>query len=857
MKNPENPRPRLYLLDGHALCYRVFYAVQGLTNSKGLPTNAVFGFVNALRKILRDQKPEYMAACFDAPVKTRRQEKFAAYKIHRHAMPDDLIPQIALIKQVTEAFHIPVLQEDGFEADDLIAGLTKRFKSAGDVVIVTDDKDMFQIIDDSVKVYSPRKDALLGSQDVKDIWGVGPEFIADMIALAGDASDNIPGVSGIGKVTAAKLINEYGHLEDIYKNLDAMKPSKTKDYLIRDKDQAFMSRELALFDDEAPVDVTLEELKRSEPDNQKLQTLFQELEFKGFLKDYMPQNPPPVKQAPVADVIQGTAGLENAARKSKSLAWVLDAISPSAGADMFSSVFFSVGPKVWRVSEAELKALKSILEDSTIEKIVYDLKASLKFFSGRGISIAGDIFDVMLAGYVLGEIPAALAFDTLAWKYLQQSPSGHPVSVAALMADLKSVLVKEMKEKNLRKLLDEIEQPLSYVLFEMETRGVAIDRDLLKKLSDECAGKMALIEKDLYAAAGEPFNLNSPKQLSVILFEKLQLPPVKKTKTGYSTDEEVLTQLALQHALPSLILENRQYAKLKSTYLDALPAIADPKTGRIHTEFIQVGAETGRLSSRQPNLQNIPIRTELGRKIRQAFIPSEKDWVLVSVDYSQIELRVLAHLSGDENLHKAFLSGEDIHKYTAAQIFDVSEDKVDYAMRDTAKRVNFGIAYGMSAFGLSKDLNIPVGQAKAFIDKYFQRYPKVKMFMDQCIKECEEKGYVSTILGRRRYLPDIHNRNMAMRQFAQRQAINAPVQGSAADLIKLSMIRIHDELKRRKMKTRMLITVHDELVFEAPPQELSALAQLARTQMEQALKLDIPVKVNVKAGKNWLEMESL
>jgi DNA polymerase I len=794
------PRSQLYLIDAYGLCYRAFYAVRGLSNSKGQPTNAVFGFINILRKLLTDLKPTHVAACFDVGKKTKRHEKFADYKVQRQAMPDDLVSQIKLIHELLKSYNIPVLQLEGYEADDVMATLAFKYASKDtDVVIVTEDKDMGQLVDRGpVKVYSARQGKVLHQADIEEKFGVRPDQIVDYIALAGDTSDNIPGVAGVGEVTACKLLKEFGTLENIYKNIDNIK-GKLKEKLEASRDLAFLSKELATLHPDVPLDITLDELAVKAPDKPRLLKLFQELEF-------------------------------------RKLAEVLE----QEGSDAYDTNH----PVDEPISDFEhLVVLKRGGREITV---VYDLKNLRK--SGA-VPEGKEIFDVYLAGYLLS---GGQKFDiaTLAWQHLNKKP--YP----EVLSELYDPLCAALQTQDLRKLYDEVELPLTEVLVAMETNGVRLDLDVLKKLSDECQGKMSTIEKEMFKIAGQEFNMNSPKQLCVILFEKLKLPVVKKTKTGYSTDEEVLTKLSSQHPLPALILEYRQLAKLKSTYLDALPQLADAKTHRVHASFNQMGAETGRLSSNSPNLQNIPIRTDLGKRIRAAFVPYEKNHILLAADYSQIELRILAHLSGDPNLKKAFIADEDIHRYTASLMFDVPENKIDEKMRYAAKRINFGIIYGMSSFGLAKDLDVGFREAQEFIDKYFLRYPQVQAFLDREITKAQDTGYVTTMFNRRRYLPDIKNRNMGLRQFAERQAINAPIQGTAADLIKLAMVQVSDELKANAFKSKMIMTVHDELVFDVLREEQDRMVELVRSKMENVMALSVPIKVTVKCGKNWLEMES-
>jgi len=782
---------RVFLIDAHGLCYRAFYAVKALKNSKGKPTNAVFGFCNILRKILVDGKPTHVAVCFDVGKQTHRQKKFADYKIQRQAMPDDLVIQIDTIRDVVRAYGFPIFELEGFEADDVMATLSVRFaKKNTDVFIATDDKDMAQLVNDHIKLYSPRQEKVIDTKDVKEKFGVAPEQMTDYIALAGDPSDNIPGVKGIGEVGARKLLEEFKSLEGVYKHVDQVAPAKLQEKLMASKQEAFLSKELATLDAHVPLDAALDDLAFPEPDRVKLFALFNELEFRKLAQEYAP----------------------------------LDAVAQEPAGEL----------KTWVEGSNEGKPIF----------IAYDLKSLRKAGQVTANQLKEKIFDVYLADYLLCGGQGQYHLPTL-----RASDEG--------MRELYAIQKRLLKEQNLEFIFYDVEMPLSDVLFEMEANGVRIDVAVLEDLSKECQTKIAELEKSLFKIAGGPFNVNSPKQLSEILFERLKLPAVKKIKTGFSTNEEVLTKLVAKHPLPALILEYRQMAKLKSTYIDALPLLVDPKTKRLHATFNQAGAETGRLSSNNPNLQNIPIRSGLGQRIRKAFVPYTHGHVLLSADYSQIELRILAHLAKDEELKKACRGEGDIHRTTASLMFEVPENKVDEKMRYAAKRINFGIIYGMSAFGLAKDLDVPVPQAQDFIDKYFLRYPKVRHFLDGEIQKARDLGYVTTLFGRRRYLPDIHNRNMGLRQFAERQAINAPMQGTAADVIKIAMVKISRQLAKQKLSSTMIMTVHDELVFDVPHGEVKTMVSLVHREMEGAMDLSVPMKASVKVGPNWLEMEKV
>lgn len=847
---------KIFLIDGHALCYRAFYGIAGLANSKGQATNAVYGFVSTLKKILKEHVPSHMAVCFDTGKKTLRQEKFKDYKIQRPSMPEGLIGQLPIIKDVLKAYRIPIFERDGYEADDLIATIVHRLQGSGiQVVIASDDKDMFQLVGKDTLIYSSRHDKVLGLAESQERFGISPTLITDYIGLCGDTSDNIPGVNGIGEVTARNLINQFGTLENLYDHLDEVKQAKVKEKLTAQKEAALFSKTLAVLDSDIPLDLKVDDLKICEPDCKELIRLFNELEFRKFVQEISQDAPASIvyKAQEVSDA--AVAQLTAQIKKAKCFSVIAGPKAEDGHTDRF---WLSCQGSVMAVGRGEIGRFAMIFADKSITKIAYDSKALRKYLRSCSVDLDGEIFDVLLAGYLLLSGLSAIDIGTLSWHYLKEPVSeddyaGHAAAVEKLVP----AMTTDLKEKNVGKLYHDLEFPLSLVLSKMEEEGVRIDVDALSKLSQHCDGRIKEISTQLYSLAGGEFNLNSPKQLSDVLFVKLKLPVIKKTKTGFSTDEEVLTRLAAKHELPQMILDYRQLSKLKSTYIDALPKLVDTQTNRLHATFNQTGAETGRLSSNNPNLQNIPIRTELGREIRRAFVPFQEEDYLLSADYSQIELRILAHLSQDEHLIKAFQQDEDIHAYTAALVFDVAEDKVDAAMRNAAKRVNFGIIYGISAFGLGKDLGIANAEAQDFIDRYFLRYPKVKTFMDNEIKKAQDLGYVTTLFNRRRYIPEIHSKNIGLRQFAERQAINTPVQGSAADLMKMAMIKISDVIGQKGLRSRMTITVHDELVFNVPADERTMMAGLVRDAMENIWEFLVPIVASVKVGKSWLNMEKI
>ena len=841
---------RLFLIDATAFCYRAFYAIRGLSTSFGQPSGAIYGFINILNKILKENKPEYLAACFDVSRDTFRARKFAEYKIQRPPMPDDLSSQIPFIKEIISNYGIAIIEKAGYEADDIIATLAKSAQAKGiHTVIISSDKDILQLVDKDIEVYSPYKDEGIIYDDkmVFKRFGVHPGQIADLISLMGDTADNIPGIPGIGEKTAAGLISEFGSLDNLLASPGKIKKEKVRKAITENGKQIKLNKELAVLAEDVQLEVSPTGLKIGEANQKELARLFKHLEFKKFLKDLN------LEAHAVSD-----AGIEEWSEPD--LKKFLE-----SGKELFlygdspDNLVFSHDGKFLSLAGTSLE-LKKILADPKINKVSHDLKKIKVSLAKEGFTVEGLFFDTMLAAYLLNPSQAGYTLEAVALDHLDKFPHGKLFSnreALSLIKDLKPKLDEELKKKKLDKLFYDTDMPLAEVLAGMESLGVKLDIKLLKSLSLELEGRLNKLVKDIYKISGSEFNINSPKQLRVVLFDKLKLPVIKKTKTGPSTDEDVLNKLADKHKLPALLLEYRQLTKLKTTYVDVLPELADPKTSRIHTSFNQAATETGRLSSSSPNLQNIPIKTDIGRSIRKAIIAAGKDNYLISCDYSQIDLRILAHLSQDENLIAAFKKGLDIHKATAALIYGLQESEINGEMRDRAKRVNFGIVYGLTSYGLSKDLDIGFEESQSFIDAYFIRYPGVKNYIDKQIALAKKDGFVTTILGRRRYIPEINSKNQVVRQFAERQAVNTPIQGSASDLIKLAMISIDKEIKKKELKSRMVLQIHDELLFDLPGDELRTLVNLAREKMENGLKLDVPIKVDIKKGHNWLEMEEI
>ena len=882
----------MFLIDGSSYIYRAFFALPPLSNSKGFPTNAVLGFTNMLLKILREKKPDYVAVVFDAPGPTFRHEVFGNYKANRPPMPENLRPQVPPIKEVVKALRIPMLEEEGLEADDLIGAIAKKF-SRGELetVIVSGDKDLMQLISPQVTMYDPMKDKTFQVPEVVERFGIPPEKVTEVMGLCGDASDNIPGVPGVGEKTAARLIREFGSIEELLKNLEKVKQPKLRENLTRHADQARVSRELATLDTEARVPWDLEGLKAGDPDLPRLHAIFKEMEFSRLLREFTAE--PERREEDYRLVLEeGTlGGLLADLRKAGAFALDLESTSREPMKAEIVGISFSYQPHqafylpvghtyAGAPKQLEkgrvLEALKPMLEDPSVRKYGQNIKYDYILLAKEGIRLKGIAGDTMVASYILNPSKHRHSLEELAREHLdrqvityaQVAGSGakeisfNQVDVlqacrysgedADLTLILAGQLLPKIGEGGFEDLFFQIELPLIEVLAEMEMNGVKLDLPLLGRMSREFEGQMKGISERIYELAGEEFNINSPQQLGKILFEKLKLPGGKRTKTGYSTDIEVLTELSAEFPLPAKVLEYRSLSKLKSTYVDALPLLVNPRTGRVHSSFNQTVTATGRLSSSDPNLQNIPIRSPEGRRIREAFIP-EEGCLTLSADYSQIELRILAHLSCDSSLLETFQRDEDVHAATAAEIFHVTSEQVTPEMRRLAKVINFGIIYGMSAFGLSKELAVTPAVAQAYIANYFQKYRGVREYIDQSLELARERGYVTTLMNRRRYLPDIGSANRSVRQFAERIAINAPIQGTAADLIKAAMINIHRRLEREGRKTKLILQIHDELVFEVPEDETETIKQAVKEEMEGVTRLHIPLKVDIGIGKNWAE----
>lgn len=891
--NRPTAKPALYLIDGSSYIYRAFFALPPLANSKGFPTNAIYGFTNMLLKVLREHNPELVAVAFDAPGPTFRHEAFAGYKANRPVMPEDLCAQIPYIKEITKALGIPVLEKEGYEADDLIGTLVKKWED-GQIIIISGDKDLMQLISPQTIMYDPMKNKKYAIKEVEEYFGVPPEKVTDLLGLCGDASDNIPGIPGIGKKTAAELLRRFGSIEELLHNLEKVENPKLRANLKSYSAQAFLSKELATINLAAPINCQIQDLKKEPPDLPKLQHIFREMEFAKLLKEFS-LGPEIKKRAGNYFLITEEEKLKELVEKlrrvgSFSLRVYGNINKPQRAEIIGLSFSYQAGEAFYipighaypgapaQLSRlAVLNILQPILEDGRLKKFGHNLKEDFILLAQVGIGLKGIAGDLMIASYLLNPSKHRHSLEELAREYLDQNIKGieeicgsgakavsfdqveireaqdFACTYVDIIMALANLLLERIKEEGLATLFEQIELPLVEVLAQMELAGIKIDLVHLQKLSQEFDLELEKISQEIYELAGEIFNINSPQQLGKILFEKLKLPGGKRTKTGYATDVDVLTQLAQDHLLPAKVLAYRSLAKLKSTYVDALPQLVNPVTGRLHTSFHQTVTATGRLSSSDPNLQNIPIRSPEGRRIRGAFIP-EQGFLFLSADYSQIELRILAHLSGDHLLQATFARDEDVHAATAAEIFQVAPDLVTAEMRRLAKVINFGIIYGMSAFGLSRELGVSPAAAQVYIDNYFQKYKGVRDYIEEALSLARERGYVTTLLNRRRYIPDIRSKNRSVRQLAERMAINAPIQGTAADLIKLAMIKIYQRLKELKKRTKLILQIHDELLFEVPEEEISEVKELIKKEMEGVMELSVPLKVKINQGQNWAEI---
>ncbi|MBM6997385.1 DNA polymerase I [Paenibacillus sp. DXFW5] len=881
---------KLILIDGNSIIYRAFFAMPPLTNSSGLHTNAVYGFTNMLLRLIQEERPTHMLVAFDAGKVTFRHEGYQEYKGGRDKTPSELSEQFPLMRELLESFGIAWFELAGYEADDIIGTLSKRAEEAGqEVLVVTGDKDMLQVVSDRVKVALTRKGVSevepYDPQQIEERYGLKPLQIIDLKGLMGDTSDNIPGVPGIGEKTALKLLHQFGSVEEVLAHTDEMK-GKMKENLVNHAEDARMSKQLATIFREVPVERSWEEMKFDGIQEGSAVPMLRKLEFKSLLERMSfagGGNSEGAAPAEMVEIEVTAVNLENLSELNADLANIEGIIVESYGdnphqATMMGMVLSTASRHYFLpfdvLQEGAAAEVRAWLADEHVPKRGYDLhRADLVLF-WQGVAFAGAEHDVQLAAYLLDPTESDQTISGLAAKYQLPAVPGddevygkgakfkvpEPDALSRHLARKSDALLRilplqrqELEKYEMERLFYELEMPLSRILADMEKQGIAVNKEALKELGVEFEAQINKLVTRIYEIAGLEFNINSTKQLGEILFDKLGLPVIKKTKTGYSTDAEVLEKLAPYHEIVQFILEYRQLAKLQSTYVEGLLKEISPKTGKVHTYFRQTIAATGRLSSQYPNLQNIPIRLEEGRKIRKVFVPSEEGWFILAADYSQIELRVLAHISGDPGLQEAFLHDMDIHTKTAMDVFGVGPDQVDANMRRSAKAVNFGIVYGISDYGLSQNLNITRKEAARFIDQYFDAFQGVRRYMDDIVKEAKRDGYVKTLLERRRYLPEINASNFNLRSFAERTAMNTPIQGSAADIIKLAMVRMDEELHKHGLKSRMLLQVHDELVFEVPPEELEIMSKLVPETMGKALELSVPLKAEVSSGLNWYE----
>ena len=907
---------KLFLIDGSAIFYRSYFAFirNPLINSKGENTSATFGFLNTIFKIMEDEHPEYFAIIFDTREPTFRHEIYHEYKATREKMPEEMADTFPRLHTALRTLEMPVFEKAGFEADDLIATIACRFASENlQVFIVSGDKDLAQTVTRNVHIYIPAKSGqepcqILDPQGIKDKYGVYPEQIRDWLALMGDKSDNIPGIAGIGEKTANALIEKYQTLERLYQQAGDIEKKSLQEKIASGKERAFLSRELATLKQDVELDIVLNDLKLKNWDQHKVEILLKDMEFTRLI----------TRAAQVHQLLGGNGGQPVKAKATEKVTYkkvnseqdleqliyrwkkvdqfVFDVETDSL--DTFiarlagiaicleaDEAFYIVlnHPDSQLDERKVLNQIRHFFEDPGIKKIGQNIKFDTMVLHQHGIQVLNLYFDTMLAAYLINPTSSQHNLDNLAREYLDYKtitteeiigsgknqkkmtdlPSGLVYEYACEDADitmkLKNMFEPELKKMDLERLFYSIEMPLVPVLIDMEEHGVKLDLELLASISKELEKELKILQQSIYQKAGSEFNINSPQQLGIVLFDKLEIHKAlemrkpQRTKTGqYATSEQVLERYQ-KHVLPKSILDYRKLHKLKTTYVDALPDLVHPKTGRVHTSYHQAVAATGRLSSVNPNLQNIPIRTEIGREIRKAFIPANPDDLIMSADYSQIELRIMAHLSGDEDMKKSFREDLDIHAATAAQIFNIPLREVNADHRRKAKEINFGIIYGMSKYGLANRLDLSVEEAERFMINYFATYPRIQEFMRQTITMAVEKGYVTTIMGRIRYVPQIRSTNRPLREFAERTSINTPIQGSAADLIKKAMIDIRQAIQEQGLKGKMILQVHDELVFEVPEREIKIMTAMVKTKMENAFTLDVPLKVDVGVGQNWLQ----
>lgn len=874
-------KSKLLIVDGHSILNRAFYGIPLLTNKDGQPTNAVYGFINILLKAIEDEKPTHVGVAFDLSAPTFRHKMFDDYKGTRKGMPDELRKQVPVIKELLGHMDIPLFMQEGYEADDLLGTLAKTYeKKDFDVTVLSGDRDLLQLASEHIMIRIPKTKAKKTiiekyyAKDVEEAYGVTPTEFIEVKALMGDPSDNIPGVPGIGEKTAVKIIQQFGNIEEAIKRVDEVKPKRASTNLGEFAEQARMSKELAEICVTCPLENEVTPFERKMLTNEPAVNLMKTLELKSLVQR-------------LYDDSEGEVEVKESAITYKKV----DSFDPSTITGDFS---FKILPEFNAVvlhhgEETQvcvttdinntLAPLKDVLENASISKIGYHAKDDLHILKQAGIELQGLTMDVMIAGYLLNPSKDDYSISELAFDYLglnvsteeqllgkgrkkvsldsleESSSHSFLASFAQIPYSLNAILEEALEKENMLGLFRDMELPLVFVLASMEEEGMKVDTDQLKVYGDELGATLVTLEKDIYDEAGETFNINSPKQLGVILFEKLELPVIKKTKTGYSTAADVLEQLRHEHAIVENILKYRQLSKLKSTYVDGLFAVLNEETSKVYSTFKQTVTATGRISSTDPNLQNIPIKMEIGRLLRKVFIPTTPDYVFVDADYSQIELRLLAHLSGDDTLIQAYVEEQDIHRLTASQVFNTPFDEVTSLQRSNAKAVNFGIIYGISAFSLSKDLHITRKEAQSYIDAYFSKYPGVQKFLDDCIAIAKETGYATTMFNRRRKIDELKSSNFIQRGFGERVARNMPIQGAAADVIKIAMVNVYNTLKEKNMKSKLILQVHDELLIEAHKDELEQVKTILKDEMENAVKLSVPLDVDMHSGENWYEVK--
>jgi DNA polymerase-1 len=871
----------LYLVDGNSYVYRAYYAIKGLTDSRGRPTGAVFGFTKTLLKMIKERNPDGLIVSFDTPHPTERHEIFEDYKAHRPATPDELIEQAPFVREVLEAMRISVFEMPGFEADDVIATLAMRaVEMEMNVYIVSSDKDMLQLVDDRIKVYDPIKDVVLNEEHVRGKFGVPPERVTEFMALVGDSADNIPGVKGVGEKTAKKLLGQFESIDEMIAHPERIQNQRLKKKILEGVEDIKLSKRLAEINRDVPLQTGADDFRLREPDWEELRAIFREFGFTSLM-GFLPQG------RQLERHYETVLELERLSEIEKSIEDEFSIITKINDSD--SLVGFSLS---WQKGKAAyvplahsydgvpdqiqkhraLNVVKRLMEDDGISKTGHNLKQDILAMRSEGINMRGQLYETTLASYLLNPMRTDHSLDSMALEHLSRKKKSlkevagkrgfdevelslaadYASEEAELAFELKDILFSQLVKEGLEGAYFDVEMPLIYVLSEMEEAGMKIDTVQLNDLSKELQGELDSLQTRIFFLAGEEFNINSPKQLGAVLFERLGLKPGKKKKTGYSTDMSVLEELARTHELPQEILNWRSISKLKNTYVDVLPRLVNPKTGRLHTSFNQTVTATGRLSSSEPNLQNIPVRGTWGKRIREAFIADEGN-IIVSADYSQIELRILAHLSEDQVLLDAFKNNVDIHTRTASEIFNIDETSVNQDMRQVAKTVNFGVIYGMTRFGLSEALSIPITEAEMYIDQYFRRHSGVKTYLEHVLEEAKGLGFVKTLSGRKRPVPELRSKNYQMRQFGERLALNSPIQGTAADIIKMAMIDISGKLRSANLKTKMVLQVHDELVFDVPVDEENKVVALVTESMQGAVQLKVPLMVYVGSGSNWAE----